>query len=301
MSFCGEISSHIDDLLGGRAVGRVHSVFASSLNVRVDGFLVHVGPTTQPLSAFGCTIAPARCAALVADAEVGDQAVWTGEALRIYTRRAVHTLRVDELRVRDLSLLSAPPLCEVVCADELSARLTALGEQLSAARVGSRCGLALDDAELRGHLETLTALAARRDVAAGRDATIGEGVADACTYLVGRGLGLTPSGDDILVGYGIALLMTGGRDARFEVFFRALNAALELRTTTDVSAAYLNCTLNGFANQDYIELAQIMRGREVGLFEDAVSSLLDYGHTSGADGLLGLATGLSLLDYVWTA
>lgn len=301
MSLAGEISSHIDDLLGGRAVGRVHSVFASSLNVRVDGFLVHVGPTTQPLSSFGCTIDPARCAALVADAEAGDQVVWTGEALRIYTRRAVHTLRIDELRVRDLSLLSAPPLRELIGVDELSARLEALGEQLVIAGVGARCGLALDDGELRRHLNALAALAARRGVAAGHDAAAGEGIADACTYLVGRGLGLTPSGDDILVGYGIALLMTGGRDTRFEVFFRALNAALELRTTTDVSAAYLNCTLNGFANQDYIELAQIVRSGEVGLFKDAVSSLLDYGHTSGADGLLGLATGLSLLDYVWVA
>ncbi len=301
MSFCGEISSHIDDLLGGRAVGRVHSVFASSLNVRVDSFLVHVGPTTQPLSAFGCTIDPARCAVLVTDAEAGDQVVWTGKTLRIYTRRAVHALHVDDLRVRDLSLLSALPLREVIGADELSARLAALGEQLASARVGARCGLALDDGELHAHLEALTALAARSGVAAGYDAAVEEGVADACAYLVGRGLGLTPSGDDILVGYGIALLMTGGRDTRFETFFRALNAALELRTTTDVSAAYLNCTLNGFANQDFIELAQIMRNGEVGLLGGAVSSLLDYGHTSGADGLLGLAAGLSLLDYVWAA
>ena len=90
--------------------------------------------------------------------------------------------------------------------------------------------------------------------------------------LPGRGPGLTPLGDDILVGF-LAAATFAGRDVRAE----AEGAA---RHTTALSATLLRLAAEG-------ELAEAAHR----LLEDGdVEPLLGFGHTSGAGIALGLAS-----------
>jgi hypothetical protein len=111
--------------------------------------------------------------------------------------------------------------------------------------------------------------------------------------LIGRGPGLTPSGDDFLLGFAAALTATGhplGRPFARGVAERARGA------TTDVARAYLDHAASG----EYAEhLHTVMRALLVGSDGDlaiAVGRALGWGATSGADALTGIAVAIGWVD-----
>ena len=115
-------------------------------------------------------------------------------------------------------------------------------------------------------------------------------------YLVGRGLGLTPSGDDVLCGFGCGLRFLYGVDPLAQRFFDDVAAAVLGRgKTTAVSEAYLAAICEGYANADYLELCETLRSHEVAMLPTRLSRVLEVGHTSGADGLFGFAAAFCCL------
>ena len=102
--------------------------------------------------------------------------------------------------------------------------------------------------------------------------------------LVGLGQGLTPAGDDFLVGVLAALDM-----ARATTLRTALCAALRLQKTNAISAGFLRAA----ADSDYAEaLLALLRARDGGAVRESLEScalrVLQTGHTSGSDTLGGM-------------
>jgi hypothetical protein len=95
--------------------------------------------------------------------------------------------------------------------------------------------------------------------------------------LVGRGPGLTPTGDDVLAGALVAAGATG--DPRLGGWRAATVAALARRRTTAVSRALLHHALAGWATA---ELAELVTAACAGEVEPQLSRLVAVGHTSGA-------------------
>jgi len=100
--------------------------------------------------------------------------------------------------------------------------------------------------------------------------------------LLGRGPGLTPSGDDLLAGFLLGCLAFG-REAGA---LRQAVAALAPAQTTALSAALLSHALRGQCIPEAAILAAALTGR--GAAGPAARSLADVGHTSGAAIALGL-------------
>ncbi|ACQ78844.1 hypothetical protein Bcav_0581 [Beutenbergia cavernae DSM 12333] len=123
-----------------------------------------------------------------------------------------------------------------------------------------------------------------------RDAVAGlaRGDAGAAAWLVGRGPGLTPSGDDALVG-AVGALHARRLPDRAADGVRALAELVATRgsaLTTDVSCAYLRDACRGrFAGP----LRRALAARPGVVGSAAIRDLLAVGHTSGADTLLGIA------------
>lgn len=111
----------------------------------------------------------------------------------------------------------------------------------------------------------------------------------AVEYLVGRGLGLTPSGDDVLMGFGTALrfLYCGGVSSMAQAFFETVSSVVPGKTTA-VSEAYYRAMGEGYANEDYLDLLAVVRAMDEQALPDALARVLELGHTSGADGSWGL-------------
>jgi hypothetical protein len=95
--------------------------------------------------------------------------------------------------------------------------------------------------------------------------------------LVGRGPGLTPSGDDVLAGALVAAHATG--DPRLPGWCRQTTAALARRSTTAVSRALLTHAMDGYAVP---ELARFLTTVcSAGDVAAALVRLRAVGHTSG--------------------
>lgn len=112
---------------------------------------------------------------------------------------------------------------------------------------------------------------------------------------LGRGPGLTPSGDDVLVGAITTLAGLGALDAEA---LRRLGVRLESAArerTTDVAAEYLHYACRGMAAGGLRTLLTALGGAGPPAIEAAAERLRRHGHTSGADGLLGVLLALTVV------
>jgi len=117
----------------------------------------------------------------------------------------------------------------------------------------------------------------------------------AARELVGLGPGLTPSGDDFLVGYLAGLWVTVGNDQQRAEFVRGFAGKIrELATSAnDISRAYL-------VDVSQAEVSGLIAGliRAIGeetrqdAIREAALAAMNVGKTSGADGVAGLLLGL---------
>jgi Protein of unknown function (DUF2877) len=118
--------------------------------------------------------------------------------------------------------------------------------------------------------------------------------------LIGCGPGLTPSGDDVIVGFLAGLWSAAGDDPAQCAFRCALCDAVAAAAvrTGDISRVYLAHAARGrFAEPLSTLAARIGDGASVGEIERLTAAALRVGHSSGGDGVLGLLLGLA----AWSA
>jgi hypothetical protein len=107
--------------------------------------------------------------------------------------------------------------------------------------------------------------------------------AEAVAYLLGRGPGLTPAGDDVLAGFLVAARAFGVDADRM----RALTEALAPGRTTALSAAMLWHAARGECIDEVAAVVAALAGH--GRPKPALGRLLAVGHTSGSALAVGLA------------
>ena len=114
--------------------------------------------------------------------------------------------------------------------------------------------------------------------------------------MIGLGGGLTPSGDDILVGYLAGLWSTTlDRPDRIRFVFSLGEAVIGLSDRTNaISSTYLYHSARGQVSSRLAELTAAICGGEA---EDSIlpvaESAMQVGHTSGMDAVTGLLIGLA--------
>ncbi len=120
-----------------------------------------------------------------------------------------------------------------------------------------------------------------------------ENFASALLRLVGRGVGLTPGCDDLLVGLLATLIAFGANDLLVQAFSQALSPLL-LRTT-DVSIQMLTSALHGdFPEALEQALLALSQERDDALVV-ALAQLALQGSSSGYDMLAGIEIGLAYM------
>ena len=118
--------------------------------------------------------------------------------------------------------------------------------------------------------------------------------------LIGLGPGLTPSGDDFIVGYLAGLWSTTGSDSSRLRFMSSLGAWLSQAAagTNVISRTYIKSAINGNVSEPIATLAQrVGQAKSMDSVREAARTALQVGNTSGADGVLGLLLGC----IAWTA
>ena len=114
--------------------------------------------------------------------------------------------------------------------------------------------------------------------------------------LVGLGTGLTPCGDDLLVGY-MAGLWCAMQDKSERVRFVSDlgKAIIHLsQQTNDISHTYLYHAVHGQVSSQLANLAEaICRGENPNCLLNIAEAAMQVGHTSGMDAVTGLLVGLT--------
>ena len=118
----------------------------------------------------------------------------------------------------------------------------------------------------------------------------------AVNSLIGLGSGLTPSGDDLLVGY-ITGLWCASRDKteRLQFVSRLGKTIIDvLHKTNDISRTYLYHAVRGQVSSRLANLAEgICRGAHLESLNETAEIAMSVGHTSGMETVSGLLLGLS--------
>jgi hypothetical protein len=120
--------------------------------------------------------------------------------------------------------------------------------------------------------------------------------------LIGLGPGLTPAGDDVIVGFLAGLWSAAGDRPERLAFLASLGAAVlrAAAATNEISRAFLRHAAGGSVAEPLVLLARrIGEAASPHEVERAAVSALVVGHTSGADGTLGLLLGLAAWRSSW--
>jgi hypothetical protein len=255
----GRISSFLNRCLPGLPeTGRVHSIFRNSLNLLFGEQLMHIGREKDGLCCFGITVSDEAAEMLTGSVSKGGLAVRKKNGIEIFGREQVFFLTLEDCRVEDLRI-------PVMKSDEeiSDPELDILKRETENRPLGIE-----DSPEFRENSRFLLQGTASQ-------------LYRAVGFFLGRGLGLTPAGDDILTGYGAALYFTG----KEKKFLKVLDSSAPFRTT-DISRAYLSAMEAGYANEPYICLLRAW-AQHAGNAEEWMILVRNTGHTSGNDTLYG--------------
>lgn len=125
------------------------------------------------------------------------------------------------------------------------------------------------------------------------------GGAHSAARLVGLGPGLTPAGDDFLVGFLAGLWSSTSGDMERLGFLGSFSRAVVRlsRRTNDISRAYLFHAAHGQVSSRLADLVgAISRGESPDRLRETVVASLQVGHISGMAATAGLLVGLSVWD-----
>jgi hypothetical protein len=121
------------------------------------------------------------------------------------------------------------------------------------------------------------------------------GALDAAALLVGRGEGLTPAGDDFLVGLCAALQALSPGDSAKLAFVGCLQSwlATQRSRTTPIAAHFLGLAARGHFSAGILRAIDALRSEsDPRTAQHVFDATLQLGATSGADTLTGILAGL---------
>ena len=117
---------------------------------------------------------------------------------------------------------------------------------------------------------------------------------DAARILAGLGPGLTPAGDDFLIGIMHALWALFPEEQAQSISNQLANVAAP--RTASISANWLEAAARGEAGETWHKLFEAILADDQEQVEAAILRILPTGHTSGADALAGFIHTLEVLE-----
>jgi hypothetical protein len=269
-----EIKSNLLSLyLKNNGSGRVHSKFKNGLNVQFSDSLIYISCIGTPLSAFGLNIEEQKLKQILDAANIGDVVVNKDDKLLFYTISQIISIPYKNIEQVDLKL----PKIQCNNSDVSD---TKLYHSLTSMKLEKSIGIELDGAT--GEYIELLLNSDKNNL--NINSTI-------INFFSGRGKGLTPSGDDILIGFTLALMMFGN----YESWIRVLKTEITENTTTMISVAYLRALTVGFTSEYFIQLVKLIDEEDIDVIEETIKKVKSIGHTSGNDTLFGFSLGLKFL------
>ncbi|WP_315118199.1 DUF2877 domain-containing protein [uncultured Clostridium sp.] len=272
-----EVESNLLPLyLKNKRLGKVHSKFKSGINIQFEDVLVYISYVGAPLSAFGINVEKEKLLKIINSVSIDDTVVFKDNKLifySIYENTIVSLKNITKLNLK---------LPRIKC-DKKQITTNALYNFLEEYEFENLIGIDLDD-------KTYEYV----DLLLNSDKTNPDINKKIIKFFIGRGKGLTPSGDDILIGFTMAL-MTFDNNGDLNNWIKDINIMMNENLTTIISVSYLKALTKGYLSEHFIELIKSMDCKENKIIYETVKKVQTFGHTSGNDTLFGFFLGLKFL------
>jgi hypothetical protein len=273
-----------------RFSGIVHSVFARACNVRLEsGALLTLVSSDKTNVPNGLRIETPALFAFPDFIRSGEPAACRGGTVRLGRSALSIDLRTAVCWHIDLSRLRI----DLHRRDQAAAWTVAWQTLLRHRRGDTISAIIAAMARAEGAFGTIPVLLeATRDLQA-------EEACAAIEPLIGLGPGLTPAGDDFLVGYLAGLWSAAGSDTARMRFLASVGGWLsEAASQTNViSRASIQSAIRGNVSEPFARLSQQLdRAGHIDSVRSETRAALQVGHSSGTDGVAGLLLGCT----AWT-
>ncbi|MEC0180103.1 DUF2877 domain-containing protein [Paenibacillus peoriae] len=287
-----EIHAELTAFLSRRPVGRVHSIFENGINLAMEDALIFIGTTKNGRVPFGIHMGQESVRRLRFYVKCNDEVVVrTPDMLQFYRPKYPMTLDLSQAtpfhyEIRARHYCSFRDLFHV---DTLVKTCLTWGVPTGLDVEWNRFlvkDYRPDDPQYTTirHAEQLLDALLSGEVRA---------IETPLRYFLGRGPGLTPSGDDFLIGLLAVHRLTG---AFHPAFLTILHHILETEAiTTDVSKAYLLHALHGRFSDKVTRVLNAMVMKDAAYFQTRLALLLQTGHSSGIDTVFGIANAIMAL------
>lgn len=251
--------------------GRIHSIFSHSFNIVVGERFIHVSGQENFLSSFGIQLKPFDFQQLKG-LQINDLVILKEQVITIYSQVNPYILTGDEKLLKNMALSSVD-----YTSAEIKQVLKIVEGQVDLAKIGLSPSL---------EFQSIQALMQSAELSVVKIDAIIE-------FLIGRGLGLTPSGDDILLGY-----FGGWKMLSDYPMEKAVENGLTrtMQRTTSISREYLLAFLKGGVSSPILQLNQALARRNSSYIDHAIQGIKALGHTSGHDFLFGFLLSLICMD-----
>ncbi|WP_107994654.1 DUF2877 domain-containing protein [Trichococcus paludicola] len=264
-------SNYLSRFLTKNQLGKVHALFRSSFTIKWNDQLVHVGSMQQPLSAYGLAIAEDELKAILAVISLGAIVRLKEEVILVYAKERLFRLPTCDYKSINLNVSDCMRKAHSPKWHLLKTELEKHDLLHASAVIQNGFDRRLVDELMQ------------KEIVSTQEAN------HYISHFWGRGIGLTPSGDDFLIGYGMMQA----------VFFKqsywmdALRGSLDKKNTTDVSEHYYISLLDGYISAPFLELIRAASsGGEQEQIAITINKIMQFGHTSGLDTLLGIYTAI---------
>lgn len=252
-------------------LGKIHSIFKHSFNIEVDKDLINIGGFDNYLSCYGINIPKREIVQIISKIKLANLVRVNSNSIAIYTQNGVQNIDLYNAYKVDLKI----NVLDNLYTDLLIKILKILEMQCIDEKIGISLNSKMKDIS--------------RKLSEKNDFDINTTV----KWLLGRGKGLTPSGDDILCGYLFILLLINDKK-RLHTIVEQINMNINL--TTNISQAYLQCISNGYVNSRVYKLFCSLKEHIYKDMECDINEILKIGHTSGTDLMYGMK--LAILYYL---
>ncbi|WP_316568168.1 DUF2877 domain-containing protein [Neobacillus sp. YIM B06451] len=294
-------SDEIYKILKSNPNGYVHSIFNNSFNLAFDNYLVHVGPVENGLSPFSIGLVRHDVQQLIMKISNKQEVAWDVPSKTIVFSEGA-SISLEQAEVTNHTLdghYYNPHLLKenfLFVADTLLDDYwqTGLAENNDDKRMLIK--YLLDPIFDQKDNLILKELDNLKKLAHGEETAVAETVFN---YWIGRGLGLTPSGDDVITGICAILSALNGTNKAFQQQLKSYLVENGRKRTTHIALEYLLYATESKFHSYLIRMCYVMdkpRGPE---FLAALEDMRKIGHTSGADTIIGMLVGIkATVDYI---
>lgn len=273
-------------LLYKNEVGYVHSRFANGFNIKIGDSLVFIGNNKNGFLPFGIHLREEDTLNAVSFVSNGDPVTWNSRTNSIELPRVTISIEKGKSFKNELTTLKN----KTIFKDSFERFCLQLNE------IEDRTGLDISFKEFlnkylaAGEQNWLGAeayLIMLIEVAMSSDEGLMEKV---LRYFLGRGQGLTPSGDDMIVGL---LAFDAVSPSLSTAFYEKVSELIEGESiTTDVAREYLRYALKKEYSSTVSEMVNALADGNASNFEEVFYDLIGVGHSSGLDTILGILIGM---------